>query len=238
MFFCPFVKEEHRMRVPTLGCSCVGGVVRKLTFSIISVITEDIYLKLRIVVHISKGEPIPVEEVIFQFVLTNLSPFFNLEFSKFSLISLLLLKIFTWNSELFFTIKRGNHTNRGHFFDKVIPLFRLFCTSPTSITSYDINNILYVILWSTKCYFYVITCNGCGEYYIGHSGGELRTRRTVHAQQIRDPSTRMIQLSAHLVTCCQTEPKFQMFPFFKLNSESTSARLTKENYFIKSFKKF
>ena len=57
----------------------------------------------------------------------------------------------------------------------------------------------------------------------------------VHAQQIRDPSTRMIPLSAHLATCCQAEPKFQMFPFFKLNSESTSARLTKENYFIKNF---
>ena len=75
----------------------------------------------------------------------------------------------------------------------------------------------------------------CGEYYIGQTGGKLRTGRTVHAQQISDPSTRMIQLSAHLATCCQTGPKFQMFPFFKLNSESTSFRLTKENYFIKSF---
>ena len=81
----------------------------------------------------------------------------------------------------------------------------------------------------------VITCNGCGEYYIGQTGGKLKTRRTVHAQQIRDPSTRMIPLSAHPATCYQTEPKFQMFPFFKLNSESTSARLTKENYLIKSF---
>ena len=51
----------------------------------------------------------------------------------------------------------------------------------------------------------------------------------------RDPSTRMIPLSAHLATCCQTKPKFQMFLFFKLNSESTSARLAEENYFIKSF---
>ena len=64
---------------------------------------------------------------------------------------------------------------------------------------------------------------------------ELRTRRTVHAHQIRDPATRMIPLSAHHATCCQTELKVQMFPFFNLNSESISARLTKENYFIKSF---
>ena len=83
---------------------------------------------------------------------------------------------------------------------------------------------------------YVIPCNGCGEYYIGQTGGKLKTtRQTVHAQQISDPSTRTIPFSAHLATCCKTEPKFQMFPFFQLNLESTSARLTKENYFIKSF---
>ena len=34
-----------------------GGVVRKLTFSNISVIIEDIHLKLRIVVHYQKGNP-------------------------------------------------------------------------------------------------------------------------------------------------------------------------------------
>lgn len=84
--------------------------------------------------------------------------------------------------------------------------------------------------------FYVITCNGCGEYYIGQTGGKPRTRRIVHAQQIMDSSTRMIPFSTYWATCCQTKPKFQMFPLFKLNSESTSARLTKENYFIKSFK--
>ena len=44
------------------------------------------------------------------------------------LTSLLLLNIFTWNSEELFTIKRGTHTSRGgnpSFFDKVMPLFRL-----------------------------------------------------------------------------------------------------------------
>ncbi|MCG8094140.1 MAG: hypothetical protein JAZ17_11035 [Candidatus Thiodiazotropha endolucinida] len=91
--------------------------------------------------------------------------------------------------------------------------------------SCDVQNVLYVI-----------TCNGCGEFYIGQTGGKLRTRRTIHAQQIRDPSTRMIPLSAHLDECCHTEPKFQMFPFFKMSNDSTSARLNKENYFIKCFK--
>ena len=43
--------------------------VKTLTFSNISVITEDIYLKLRLVVYLlSKGEPIPVGEIIFDFL--------------------------------------------------------------------------------------------------------------------------------------------------------------------------
>ena len=74
----------------------VGGVRRRaktLTFSNISVITEDIYLKLRIVTikrgtHTNSGGNPPI-------FLTKLCPFFDLEFSKCSLISLLLLKIFT-----------------------------------------------------------------------------------------------------------------------------------------------
>ena len=47
----------------------------------ISVIIEDIYLNLRIVVLLSNRKPIPVGEVILQFFLTKLCPFFNLEFS-------------------------------------------------------------------------------------------------------------------------------------------------------------
>ena len=47
----------------------------------------------------------------------------------------------------------------------------------------------------------------------------------------------MIPLSAHLYECCNTEPKFQMFPFVKMNSDRTSAILNKEYYFIKYFNK-
>jgi predicted GIY-YIG superfamily endonuclease len=36
---------------------------------------------------------------------------------------------------------------------------------------------------------YVLDCNGCKEIYIGQTGNILRNRKTVHAQQIRDPST-------------------------------------------------
>lgn len=91
--------------------------------------------------------------------------------------------------------------------------------------SCDVKNVLYVI-----------TCNGCKEFYIGQTGDKLRTRRTIHAQQIRDPSTRQIPLSEHLDKCSKLNPKFMMFPFFKLQTENTTARITKETYFIKCFK--
>ena len=105
---------------------------------------------------------------------------------------------------------------------------------------FDFNGKIFYVNATRSCdvrnVLYVIRCLGCNEYYIGQTGGKLRDRRTVHAQQIRDPSTRQIPLSAHLDTCSKATPKFTMFPFFKLKTETTSARLAKENYFIKCFK--
>ena len=80
----------------------------------------------------------------------------------------------------------------------------------------------------------VIRCLGCKEYYIGQTGGKLRDRRTVHAQQIRDPSTRKIPVSAHLDNCSQTDPKFIIFPFLKLKRENSSASI-KRTLFYKMF---
>ena len=87
-----------------------------------------------------------------------------------------------------------------------------------------------------KNVIYALICNGCGKYYIGQTGDKLRNRRTVHEQQMRDPSTRQMPLSAHLDNCCSSEPKFKIFPFFKLYSNNVSARLSKEKFFIKLFK--
>ena len=55
--------------------------MKTLTFSNISVITEDIYLKLRVGVHYQKGTH---TSIFFHFFLTKLCPFFDLEFSKCS----------------------------------------------------------------------------------------------------------------------------------------------------------
>ena len=107
---------------------------------------------------------------------------------------------------------------------------------------------IYIYIFNGKIFFvketmscdvknviYALQCNGCQEYYIGQTGDKLRSRRTVHAQQIRDPSTRQLPLSGHIDICCQTDPKFTMFPFYKMHSESISARLAKGKHFIKCF---
>ena len=105
---------------------------------------------------------------------------------------------------------------------------------------FDFNGKIFYVNANMSCdvknVLYVIRCLGCNEYYIGQTGGKLRDRRTVHAQQIRDPSTRQIPLSAHLDMCSKVTPKFVMFPFFKIKTETTSARIAKEHFFIKCFK--
>lgn len=83
---------------------------------------------------------------------------------------------------------------------------------------------------------YVLVCNGCRQFYIGQTGDKLRNRRTVHDQQIRDPSTRQIPLSTHIDQCCSTFPKFSIFPFYKFNTDDVSARLLLEKHFINVFK--
>ena len=54
-------------------------------------------------------------------------------------------------------------------------------------------------------------------------------------KQMRDPSTRQMPLSKHLNECSNKEPKFSIFPFYKLKNDDVSARLAKERYFIKIF---
>ena len=83
---------------------------------------------------------------------------------------------------------------------------------------------------------YVLICNGCRQFYIGQTGDKLRNRRTIHDQQVRDPSTRQMPLSAHLDHCCSNSPKFALFPFYKFHTDDVSARLLLEKHFINVFK--
>ena len=65
--------------------------------------------------------------------------------------------------------------------------------------SYNFNGKVFYVNETMSCDVknvnYVIKCNVCKELYIGKTGDKLRTRRNIHAQQIKDPSTRHIPLS-------------------------------------------
>ena len=90
--------------------------------------------------------------------------------------------------------------------------------------SCDVKNVIYVIF-----------CRGCGGEYIGETG-ELRKRVTVHRQQINDPNTRMLRVSQHIDECTASQPKFYIFPFYKMSSENITSRRQKEKLFIKQLK--
>ena len=91
---------------------------------------------------------------------------------------------------------------------------------------------------SSKNLLCVIKCEGCEENYIGQTGNDLRKRMTVHRQQIKDPSTRKIPLSAHLSECAGNKDNyFTLFPFYKFPINATEQhRIIKEAEFIKKYK--
>ena len=92
--------------------------------------------------------------------------------------------------------------------------------------SYEVKNVIYVM-----------KCRGCGAEYIGETGNHLRKRITVHYQQICDPRTRILQVSAHIDTCANSIfPKYYVFPFYKMYLKSTTFRWAEEKFFINSIK--
>ena len=75
--------------------------------------------------------------------------------------------------------------------------------------SCDVGNVIYVM-----------TFMGCGEKYIGDL---LRQTFTLHGQQIRDPSIRMLQVREDIANCANAmTPKYDAFLFYKMYSESTT----------------
>ena len=84
---------------------------------------------------------------------------------------------------------------------------------------------------------YVITCKGCKEEYIGQTGMTIRSRMTVHRQQIRDASTRKITLSEHIDMCAgHSLPNFNIFPIYQCSDSTTEdQRINKEQQFIRKY---
>ena len=88
---------------------------------------------------------------------------------------------------------------------------------------------------TVKNVIFVIECRGCEKYYIGETNN-LRKRTMLHNQHFRHKELRMIPLSGHLALCSDNDPKYFMFPFYKMSSDSILEKKEKEKYFINKFK--
>ena len=90
---------------------------------------------------------------------------------------------------------------------------------------------------SVRDFIYVISCNGCGEKYIGESGDTLRHRAALHRNHIALPEYQKLFVSIHISECAKTKsPMFTICPFFKLHHQDETYRKEKENYFIMKYK--
>ena len=84
---------------------------------------------------------------------------------------------------------------------------------------------------------YLITCNGCGEQYVGKTHDTLNARVRVHKQHINNPIYRKLGMSKHIDECSDNVIKFSIVPFYKLSSDTSMGKV-KEEYFISKFKPF
>ena len=82
-----------------------------------------------------------------------------------------------------------------------------------------------------KNVIYVIQCRGCNEQYLGETVN-LRNRVTPHNQHIRVSELRKIPVSDHIADCSDKEPKYFIFPFYQMKTESIIKRKENEKFFI------
>ena len=80
----------------------------------------------------------------------------------------------------------------------------------------------------------LIYCTLLCIVYIGETNN-LRNRTTLHNQHIRHEALRKIPLSGHTADCSDKEPKYFMFPFYQMKTESIIKRKEKEKFFIRTF---
>lgn len=113
------------------------------------------------------------------------------------------------------------------------------CKYIKEASTYNFNNKMFTVTCDMSCtvknVIYVIECRGCNKYYIGETNN-LRKRTTLHNQHIRNENLRMIPLSGHIASCSKKDPKYFMFPFYKMKTDSIIERKEKEKYFIQQYK--
>ena len=61
---------------------------------------------------------------------------------------------------------------------------------------------------------YVISCNGCGEKYIGESGDTLTHRTALHGNHTALPQYWKLFVNKHIAECAKSKsPEFTIVPF-------------------------
>ena len=96
------------------------------------------------------------------------------------------------------------------------------CPSLIEGTSFTFKNgrtftVMQDISCKTKNLVYAIICSNCGEFYVGETKTELRTRMTVHRQQTRHQDLTIIRTNEHFHDC--SGGHFKIFPLYKVNTE-------------------
>jgi hypothetical protein len=113
------------------------------------------------------------------------------------------------------------------------------CPSLIEGTSYTFKNgrtfaVMQDISCKTKNLVYAIICSNCGEFYVGETKTELRTRMTVHRQQTRHQDLTIIRANEHFHDC--SGGHFKIFPLYKVNTEGDFLRRRKETLLINILK--
>lgn len=82
----------------------------------------------------------------------------------------------------------------------------------------------------SKNVIYSLICNKCGDFYVGRTTCELRTRMTVHRQQTRNDEVRFLNVNKHFHEC--SNDTFTVFPLYKLNVNNEQLLNEKESSII------
>jgi hypothetical protein len=86
----------------------------------------------------------------------------------------------------------------------------------------------------TKNLVYAIICSNCGEFYVGETKIELRTRMTVHRKQTIQQDLTIIRANEHFHHCSGRH--FKIFPLYKVNTGGDFLRGRKETLLINILK--
>ena len=65
---------------------------------------------------------------------------------------------------------------------------------------------------------------------------KLRKRTILYNKHIIQENLRMIPLSGHIASCSGNDPKYFMFPLYKMKTDSIIDRKQNENYFLQKYK--